>query len=90
MSEPIPLTSRQTRALDRIARCPSCGAWVMWANGGDWLTAELDPSALDGLSADARSLRFAHLVRAELDRRKRRTAKPPACAPWCAARRGTL
>lgn len=45
MSEPIPLTSRQTRALDRIARCPSCGAWVMWANGGDWLAAELDPSA---------------------------------------------
>ena len=45
MAEPIPLTSRQTRALDRIARCPSCGAWVMWANGGDWLAAELDPSA---------------------------------------------
>ncbi|CAM4026756.1 UvrD-helicase domain-containing protein [Janibacter anophelis] len=34
--------------------------------------AELDPSALDGDGADARSLRFAHLVRAELDRRKRR------------------
>lgn len=45
MSEPIPLTSRQTRALDRIARCPSCGAWVMWRDGGDWLAAELDPSA---------------------------------------------
>ena len=43
MSEPIPLTSRQTRALDRIARCPSCGAWVMWANGGDWLDAEMHP-----------------------------------------------
>lgn len=45
MSEAIPLTSRQTRALDRIARCPSCGAWVMWRDGADWLTAELDPSA---------------------------------------------
>lgn len=45
MSEAIPLTPRQTRALDRIARCPSCGAWVMWANGSDWLAAELDPSA---------------------------------------------
>ena len=34
--------------------------------------AVLDPSALDGGTADARSLRFAHLVREELDRRKRR------------------
>ena len=34
--------------------------------------AQLDPSVLEGGTADARSLRFAHLVRAELDRRKRR------------------
>ncbi len=34
--------------------------------------AVLDPSALDGGTADARMLRFAHLVREELDRRKRR------------------
>ncbi|WP_435201096.1 UvrD-helicase domain-containing protein [Janibacter sp. GS2] len=34
--------------------------------------ATLDPSSLDGGTADARSLRFAHLVRAEMDRRKRR------------------
>ena len=34
--------------------------------------AELDPSALDDGSADARSLSFAHLVRTELERRKRR------------------
>ncbi|MGO1166856.1 MAG: UvrD-helicase domain-containing protein [Janibacter sp.] len=34
--------------------------------------AELDPSTLDGGSADARMLRFGHLVREEMDRRKRR------------------
>ncbi len=34
--------------------------------------AVLDPSALDDGTADARMLRFAHLVREELDRRKRR------------------
>ncbi|QOK22713.1 UvrD-helicase domain-containing protein [Janibacter indicus] len=34
--------------------------------------AELDPSSLEGRSADARSLGFARLVREELDRRKRR------------------
>ena len=34
--------------------------------------AALDPSALEGSTADARMLRFAHLVRSEMDRRKRR------------------
>ena len=34
--------------------------------------AELAPDRLDGDGVDARKLRFAHLVRAELDRRKRR------------------
>lgn len=34
--------------------------------------AVLDPSELEGGTADARSLRFAHLVRQEMDRRKRR------------------
>lgn len=45
MAEAIPLTPRQTRALEHIARCPSCGQWAYWPTGGDWLTAELDPSA---------------------------------------------
>ena len=34
--------------------------------------ATLDPSSLDGGGADARMLRFGHLVRTEMDRRKRR------------------
>lgn len=34
--------------------------------------AVLDPDALEGSGPDARKLRFAHLVRAEMDRRKRR------------------
>lgn len=34
--------------------------------------ATLDPGFLDGGTADARMLRFGHLVRAEMDRRKRR------------------
>ena len=34
--------------------------------------AELDPISLDGGTADARMLRFGHLVREEMDRRKRR------------------
>lgn len=45
MAEAIPLTPRQTRALEHIARCPSCGQWAYWPTGGDWLAAELDPSA---------------------------------------------
>lgn len=34
--------------------------------------AVLDPGELEGQGADARALRFAHLVRREMDRRKRR------------------
>ena len=43
MSEAIPLTRRQERALDKIERCPSCGAWVMWPSIAHYLEAELDP-----------------------------------------------
>ena len=45
MTEAIPLTPRQARALEHIARCPSCGQWAYWPTGSDWLAAELDPSA---------------------------------------------
>ena len=44
MSEAIPLTPRQTRALDHIARCPSCGQWAYWPRIEHYLQAELDPS----------------------------------------------
>lgn len=44
MAEAIPLTPRQARALDHIARCPSCGQWAFWRTGAHWLEAELDPS----------------------------------------------
>ena len=44
MAEAIPLTPRQARALDHIARCPSCGQWAFWSTGSHWLEAELDPT----------------------------------------------
>ena len=43
MSEAIPLTPRQARALDHIARCPSCGAWTYWRTIRHAIEAELDP-----------------------------------------------
>lgn len=43
MTYALPLTRRQERALDKIERCPSCGAWVMWPSIAHYLEAELDP-----------------------------------------------
>ena len=39
----LPLTRRQERALDKIERCPSCGAWAYWRTISHYLEAELDP-----------------------------------------------
>lgn len=44
MTYALPLTRRQERGLDHIARCPSCGAWTYWTDIAAYVTAELDPT----------------------------------------------